>query len=96
VSVQLRVDPILCDGFGYCAELLPELVALDEWGYPVLAAEAVPGRLLDLARRAVADCPRRALLLVDAVDAPARPAPRAPAAATRPRGARVKIASTRR
>lgn len=95
MSVQLRVDPILCDGFGYCAELLPELVGLDEWGYPVLAAEAVPGRLLDLAQRAVDDCPRRALLLVHVADAPAAPARRAPAAAARPQGARVKIASTR-
>lgn len=62
---RLRVDPIACDGFGYCAELLPELVGLDEWGYPVVHGDGtVPVHLRDLARRAVADCPRRALLLV--------------------------------
>ena len=30
----LRVDPILCDGFGHCHELAPELVQVDEWGQP--------------------------------------------------------------
>jgi len=60
---RLRVDPIACDAFGYCAELLPELVGLDEWGYPVIADGAVPARLADLARQAVRECPRRALFL---------------------------------
>jgi ferredoxin len=67
---HLRVNPIACDGFGHCAELAPELVALDEWGYPVfLAADGrhepgeVPARLRRVAEAAVAQCPRRALLL---------------------------------
>ncbi len=61
----LRVNPIACSGHGLCAELLPELVALDEWGYPLLAAAAaaVPGPLLPAARRAVAFCPALALSL---------------------------------
>jgi ferredoxin len=58
---RLRVNPITCTGHGLCAELLPEGVALDEWGYPII--ESVPDRLLPLARRAVADCPTLALLL---------------------------------
>ncbi|MCQ4040875.1 ferredoxin [Streptantibioticus rubrisoli] len=60
---SLRVDPISCDGHGLCAELLPELIGLDEWGYPVLRATEVPGTLLDHARRAVAACPVLALRL---------------------------------
>lgn len=28
----LRVDRIACAGHGQCAELLPELISLDEWG----------------------------------------------------------------
>jgi len=32
----LKVDPILCDGFGHCHELAPELVHVDEWGYPII------------------------------------------------------------
>jgi ferredoxin len=60
---SLRIDPISCDGHGLCAELLPELIGLDEWGYPVLRATEVPGALLDHARRAVAACPVLALRL---------------------------------
>ena len=33
---RLRVNPVACDAFGYCAELVPEIVLRDEWGYPVL------------------------------------------------------------
>lgn len=62
-SLELRVDPVACDAYGYCLELVPELIARDEWGYPVIAAGAVPAALEPLVRRAVRDCPRRALLL---------------------------------
>ncbi|MCI3278161.1 ferredoxin [Streptomyces cylindrosporus] len=57
----LRVDRIACTGRGLCAELLPELVDLDEWGYPVLLRTTVPARLRGHARRAVAACPVLAL-----------------------------------
>ena len=36
MSKQLRVNPIRCAAHGVCAELLPELISLDPWGYPVL------------------------------------------------------------
>src|SRR6478736_492167 len=62
-GVRLIVDRIRCDGFGMCAELLPELVELDDWGYPIVAAGAIPDDLLDHARRAVAVCPVLALRL---------------------------------
>lgn len=60
---RLAVDMIACDGHGVCAELLPELVTLDEWGYPILAPAAVPPHLTRHARRAVTLCPRLALTL---------------------------------
>jgi ferredoxin len=63
---QLRVNPIDCVGHGLCAEILPELVTLDEWGYPILAAQPVPRTLERQARRAVTDCPALALTLADA------------------------------
>ena len=44
-SVRLRVNRVACSGHGVCAELLPELIALDEWGYPLIADTAVPARL---------------------------------------------------
>ena len=46
-----------------CAELLPELVALDRWGYPILAPGPIPPHLAGAARRAVRLCPTLALLI---------------------------------
>jgi ferredoxin len=63
VSERLRVNPIACEAHGLCAELLPELIRLDDWGYPIIEQPEVPGDLLPLARRAVAACPTLALLL---------------------------------
>lgn len=60
---RLRVDPIACTAHGICAELLPELIELDEWGYPVLTATAIPRRLTEAAARAAAECPTLALRL---------------------------------
>jgi methionine sulfoxide reductase heme-binding subunit len=73
----LRVNPIACSGHGLCAELLPELITLDQWGYPLLADQPVPARLARRAVRAVTDCPALALLLSDAPDG--EPDPRAEA-----------------
>jgi ferredoxin len=67
---DLVVDRIACDGFGMCAELLPELIELDDWGYPIVAAGGVPDQLLDHARRAVAVCPVLALRLARTATAP--------------------------
>lgn len=64
MSQPLRVNPILCTGHGLCAELLPEQIALDEWGYPLISDEPIPPGLRKLARRAVTICPERALLLI--------------------------------
>lgn len=61
--MRLRVNPIRCDGRGACAELLPERISLDEWGYPILAPEPVSPDLVRPARRAVAACPLLALSL---------------------------------
>jgi ferredoxin len=63
---SLRVDRIACSGHGVCAELLPELVTLDEWGYPVLAPGPVPPDLVRHARRGVSACPALALTLARA------------------------------
>jgi ferredoxin len=60
---SLRVNPIACEAHGMCAELLPELISVDPWGYPIVAAGPVPPDLLPLARRAVTACPTLALLL---------------------------------
>lgn len=64
MAMRLRVNPLACTGHGICAELFPEGIDTDEWGYPILSPAAIPDRLLPLARRAVADCPTLALALI--------------------------------
>ena len=54
---RLVVDWPRCDGHGLCAEVLPELVSLDEWGYPVVANGQVPDHLRRDAARARDACP---------------------------------------
>ena len=60
---RLRVNPIRCTAHGMCAELLPERIRLDDWGYPLIADPEVPAGLLEHARRTAAACPTLALLL---------------------------------
>ena len=65
MSKQLRVNPIACGGHGLCAELLPELITLDDWGYPMIDGRAVPLELERLARRAAEACPTFALTVAE-------------------------------
>jgi ferredoxin len=65
-DARLLVDWTRCDAHGLCAEVVPEVVQLDDWGYPVLVTGgAVPDELREHARRAVRVCPQVALLLRD-------------------------------
>jgi ferredoxin len=64
MSETLHIDRIRCDGHGICAELLPELIRLDDWGYPIIKAGTIPPNLIEHARRAVDACPVLALRLV--------------------------------
>ena len=63
-GTTLRVDPIACDGHGLCAELFPERVTLDDWGFPLIDPAPIPVTLEEHAKRAVAECPKCALRLV--------------------------------
>jgi len=60
-TTTIRVNPAVCDGFGFCCEILPEVIGRDEWGFPVLGDGTVPQSLRRAAERAVAFCPRKAL-----------------------------------
>jgi ferredoxin len=60
-GVRLRVDPIACDGRRVCAEILPELISLDDWGFPIVSDVEVPAGLLDEAREVLRVCPKLAL-----------------------------------
>jgi ferredoxin len=59
----LHIDWTRCDGHGTCADLLPEHITRDDWGFPV-----VHGPLTHTARRraelAVDACPMLALRLI--------------------------------
>jgi ferredoxin len=63
MTARLRVNPITCEAHGLCAELFPEWIELDDWGYPIIDERPIPPALLDHARRAAAACPTLALLL---------------------------------
>jgi ferredoxin len=67
-GARLRVDPIACDGRGLCAEVLPELITLDDWGFPIIRDQDVPPSLRREAEEAVRLCP----LLALRIDQPAR------------------------
>ena len=60
MTARLVVDWPLCQAHGLCAEVLPEVLALDEWGYPVVTESIEPGLRL-LAAAAVDACPVAAL-----------------------------------
>lgn len=65
-QLELHIDFARCDGRGLCAELLPELLARDDWGYPVGRGGKdlrIPAQLADAAQDAVDLCPVQALLL---------------------------------
>jgi ferredoxin len=63
MSEHLAVDRIRCDGRGLCADLIPEMIRLDDWGYPVIESAPVPRALRTHANRAVDSCPTLALRL---------------------------------
>ena len=63
LTFRIVVDPIACTGHGVCADLLPERITLDDWGYPIVDGTPLDGAVLRHARRAVAACPALALRL---------------------------------
>ncbi|KPI14900.1 hypothetical protein OK074_8568 [Actinobacteria bacterium OK074] len=63
---HLTIDWTACQGHGLCAELLPEHIELDEWGYPLLDQAQISTATIKRARRAAADCPVLALKLTSA------------------------------
>ncbi len=63
MSRRVRVNPITCEAHGMCAELLPERIELDEWGYPIVDGSPLRGVEVDHAIRAARACPTFALLV---------------------------------
>jgi len=67
--LRLRIDAAACDGIGVCAHLAPQIIELDRWGYPILAARDLTASEAASGRRAIRGCPRAALWLEDPASA---------------------------
>ncbi|HEY8728575.1 MAG TPA: ferredoxin [Acidothermaceae bacterium] len=61
--MRIRINPITCAAHGVCAEMLPEWISLDEWGYPILDGDELPQQLIAHATRAAKSCPMRAVII---------------------------------
>jgi ferredoxin len=62
-NLEMWIDRTKCDGHRLCAELFPEMIRLDDWGYPIITPGAIPAALVPHAQRAVDSCPVLALAL---------------------------------
>jgi ferredoxin len=80
---RIVVNPITCVGHGLCAELFPEWIRLDDWGYPIIDPRPVPKKYMGHAKRAIAACPTLALMFREEAPAPEPVTP--PASPRRPR-----------
>ena len=68
--VRVRVNPIRCTAFGFCAEFAPELFTLDDWGYAWLRDPKATGELAGVAREAARLCPTEAIIVEEVEESP--------------------------
>jgi ferredoxin len=85
-ELRLRVDWIRCDGFGLCGDLIPDVISLDDWRYPVLPDGPIDPSLRSDVQRAVDCCPERALFLESVPATSVEHAAATPGARRRPAG----------
>ena len=62
---RVRINPIACEAHGMCAELPPERITLDEWGYPIVDGRPLTPEQVEHAQMAARACPVFAVLLED-------------------------------
>ena len=61
-ALRVRVDAEACEGYGTCAEVLPEVFVLDDLGYASVAGKGeVPSDKVTAAQEAIALCPMGAI-----------------------------------
>ena len=64
--IRIRLDRIICDGFGACARHAPGYFSLDDWGYASLIGDGtVPDTDRDAVMRALFDCPVHAIVEIN-------------------------------
>jgi ferredoxin len=60
--VKVKINPERCQGHGRCYDLAPDLFGEDDEGYGQVAGDGVvPPDEEQAARRAVSNCPERAI-----------------------------------
>lgn len=60
--MKISVNSSICEGYGNCARIAPELFKLDDAGYSQVANDGeVPPEHEAVARHAVDDCPMTAI-----------------------------------
>jgi ferredoxin len=66
--MKVQIDSAGCGGHGRCYDLAPELFGEDEEGYgQTLGGGIVPPGNQDVARLAAANCPERAINVLEAM-----------------------------
>jgi ferredoxin len=64
--VKVQIDSARCSGHGRCYDLAPELFGEDEEGYgQALSGGIIPPGREDAARLAAANCPERAINVLE-------------------------------
>jgi ferredoxin len=63
--MRVEVDLDRCEGNAVCVGLAPDLFDLNDDDYAVVTTDPVPADQEDLAERAIAECPRAALIRRD-------------------------------
>jgi ferredoxin len=65
--MKLAIDSARCMGHGRCYSVAPDLLTFDDDGYVASRGELVdvPENHVEAARQAVANCPERAVELID-------------------------------
>ena len=64
--MQVRIDAERCTGHGRCYGLAPDLFEDDDEGHGVVVGDGtVPPEQEEVARKAAANCPERAVILAE-------------------------------
>lgn len=63
--MRVELDRERCTGHGRCYALAPSVFDADDEGYGTVLAGDVPAGSEEAARRAAANCPERAITLID-------------------------------
>jgi ferredoxin len=64
--VRVVIDPVKCAAYGTCNEVCEAVFKLDDWGYAMAPEDQTVVDLhIDDVRRAVKECPTKAIALQD-------------------------------